>query len=108
MSYSIAVYYRDGTKASKPLASAGAYTVLWEEPAQALSLQLILSIVDSLYIVERAQAEKFQNEMSVLRAYHLDHGIDQGDSNIERLDRLIGVFDEALAHWEDIDAILVS
>lgn len=108
MSYSVAVEYHNGTKRSMLLASEGTYTRFWETPAQALSLRLILSVVDTLFIVEREQPEKFRDEMYLLRAHHLDQNRDHDDSDIERLERLIGVFDEAIARWESVELIFVS
>jgi hypothetical protein len=108
MSYSISIEYHDGTRRSFPLAPEGIYTRFWETPAQALSLVMIPAIVDTLFLVEQKQAEIFRNEMRVLRAYHQDGNEDTDGDDMERLTRLIKVFDDAIVHWDIVKYIFVS
>lgn len=105
MSYTMCIYYNDGSEKDVNIAAEGDFSNYWLKPAQELSLQIIPYVVNAVRIVTEDGAKKFLKDLKAIHEYHVRGNLGQYEMEKSRIATTIKIFEEAISNWESIKSI---
>jgi hypothetical protein len=105
MSYTMCIYYNDGSEKDINIAAEGDFSTYWLKPAQELSLQIIPYVVNAVRIVTQEGAKKFLDDLKTVHEYHVRRNLGQYEMEKSRILATIKIFEEAISNWESIKYI---